>query len=117
VEGAADIDESLITGRVQSSTEGSRRHSYCGNSCQWRKPARPHYGNRGPDCSLWNHEARRRCAGFRLSHASSRLKRSSAKPSAGARPNYQPRNSRRCLVGEQRPSWKARASRSADRAS
>src|SRR5882672_460924 len=57
--------------RIQNGAEGGRCQSYCGNSCQWRKPSRPHYGNRGPDRSLRHHAARCHCTGFRLSHASS----------------------------------------------
>ena len=71
VEGAADVDESMITGESKTVPKGGRCQSYCGNSCQWRKSSRQHYGNRGPDRSFRNHAARRRRAGFRLSHASS----------------------------------------------
>ena len=70
VEGAADVDESMITGESKTVPKVAGCQSHCGNSCQWRKPSRPHYGNRGPDRSLRNHAARRRCAGVRLSHAS-----------------------------------------------
>jgi len=70
VEGTAEVDESMITASPKRCRRG-RCQSHCGNGCQRRKPSRPHHGNRGPDRSLRNHAARRHCAGFRLSHASS----------------------------------------------
>ena len=71
VEGAADVDESMITGESKGVPKRAGARVIGGNGRRRRKPSRPRHGNRGPVRSLRNHAARRRCAGFRLSHASS----------------------------------------------
>ena len=71
VEGAADVDESMITGESRTVSKGPGAQGHCGNGRQWRKPSSPHYGNRGADRSVRHHAARCRCAGFWISHASS----------------------------------------------
>src|SRR5712691_1230738 len=52
VEGAADVDESMITGESKNGAEGSGCESHCGNSCQWRQPSCASDRNRGPNRSL-----------------------------------------------------------------
>ena len=64
--------------RVHYHGRVKRRAEAAGRQCGWRdgrqrrKPSRPRDGNRGPVRAVRNHAAHRRCAGFRLSHASSR---------------------------------------------
>jgi hypothetical protein len=59
-------------GRVKRRAEAGRCRCAWRDGRRRRKPSRPCHGNGGPVRAVRNHAARRRCAGLRLSHASSR---------------------------------------------
>ena len=71
VEGAADVDESMITGESKAVSKGPGAQRHCGNGRQWGEPSSPRYGSRGADRPVRHHAAGRRSASFWISHASS----------------------------------------------
>ena len=72
VEGAADVDESMITGESRTVAKGVRGQGHCGNGSQRGESSSPCYGCRGADSAVRHHAASGGCTGVWISHASSR---------------------------------------------
>ena len=71
VEGAADVDESMITGESKTVPKAAGSKVIAGTVVSGGSLRVRIDGNRGPDGSLRNHAARRRRASVRLPHAGS----------------------------------------------